>query len=205
MCIHPEANVQFRQHTDDLYNAIVVKNSRLPEVQPAFHVCRTATEFDSGDLFSPQTLPGQEHLWEYRGRSDDLQVFFTGEKYHPIEVERLIAAQCPNIVQEVLYVGSGHKQAALIIEPKAALSATSDIVSSNEKSRAGMKTELIERVWPVVQKANDMLPLYAKIDKSRIVITDPETPMIRTAKGSIQRKATAQAYERETGKAIVST
>lgn len=42
-----------------------------------------------------------------------------------------------------------------------------------------------------------MCPVYAKITKEHILFVDPHKPMARTGKGSIQRSATVQLYEKE--------
>ena len=44
-------------------------------------------------------------------------------------------------------------------------------------------------------EANTIAPTFARIFKEMILIVDPEQPMIRTPKRTVQRKATIKAYE----------
>ena len=48
---------------------------------------------------------------------------------------------------------------------------------------------------PVVEEANKIAPAFARIFKEMILIVDPEQPMIRTPKGTVQRGATIKVYE----------
>ena len=185
MHIHPAANVAFRHRSDDLYEAILVRNSDPEEEQSVFKLpqLRGLHEYATRDLFSPH--PSDPTLWRHRGRTDDLQVFITGGKYHPVAVEQLISSH-PD-VQEALLVGTRRESAALLLE----------MCIGVPLETAEQRTKVLQRVWPFIEKANEMCPDYAVIARERVVFTQASVPMLRTAKGTVARKATVEAYNVE--------
>jgi len=183
MHIHPPTNIEFRHQSDNLHEAFVKRNPDFEDEQPVFKVFPDLQEFSSGDLFSPHPLDPQ--LWQYCGRTDDMQVFSSGELYHPVTVEQRISRH-PD-VQEALLVGTQRPQAALLLEMKA----TTPLETPQQQADA------IARIWPVIQDANQLCPVYAKITEEHILLVAPHKPMARAAKGTVQRKATTQLYEEE--------
>jgi len=197
MRFHPTANLEFRHRSGDLYEAFVRRNPAFEEEQPVFKVFPHAQEISSGDLFSPtkdendvspsaisQSLP-EHQLWQYRGRADDMQVFLSGEKYHPVSVEKRIVSGCAD-VHEALLVGTRRPQAALLVEMRPGAE-----LQTNEQ-----QVEAMARTWPAVEDANRLCPAYAVITRERILFTDSRS-MARTAKGSVSRPATMQLYQKE--------
>lgn len=182
MRVHPAANVSFRHQSDDLYEALIVRNSDVEE-QPIFEIFPDLQEFSSGDLFSRHT--SHPELWQYRGRSDDLQVFGSGENYHPVVAEQRLASS-PDIA-EALLVGTGRPQAALLLEIKKGI----------PLETPQQREEIMLRLWPFVEEVNKMCPTYAKITKDLTLILSPAKPMARAAKGTVQRSATVALYEKE--------
>lgn len=183
MRIHPAANLSFRHQSEDLYEAVIVRNSNTDEEQPIFKLFPDLQEFSSGDLFSPHAADAE--LWQYRGRSDDLQVFGSGEKYHPVVVEQRLASS--PIVAEALLVGTRRPQAALLLEMK----------QGTPLETPQQREEVLLRLWPLVEEVNKMCPTYAKITKDLTLFLSPAKPMPRTAKGTVQRSATMALYEKE--------
>jgi hypothetical protein len=51
----------------------------------------------------------------------------------------------------------------------------------------------------VIEEANKPSPAFSRIFKEMVLITSGEKPMLRSAKGTVQRKATLDAYEAEIG------
>ena len=153
--------------------------------QPIFKIAQhlQSQEYRSGDLFSPH--PEDKELWEYRGRKDDMQVFSSAEKYYPTAMEAAITASHPDI-KDVLLVGTGRPQAALLVEMLGS-------VSPAPLSQG----EAIERIFPGIEAANETCPPTAKITKQHVLFTTDGKPMLRTAKGSVQRRATVEAYKEE--------
>lgn len=191
MRYHPSHNIQFRlQDTvenHNLHEAVIVRNTEsIDAEQPVFKIAkyRTSEEYCSGDLFSPH--PEDEDLWEYRGRKDDMQVFSSAEKYYPTATEAAIAASHPGI-QEVLLVGTGRPQAALLVEMRESVSPLLP------------REEAVERIFKGIEAANETSPPTARITKQHVLFTKEGKPMVRTAKGSVQRRATVEAYKEELG------
>lgn len=183
MMFHPAMNMTFHSRADGLFEGCIRRNESNEMEQPVFKVFPTLEEYNTGDLFSPH--PGDPLLWRYRGRADDMQVFLSGEKYHPTAVEQRIACH-PN-VREVLLVGTRRPQAALLIE-----------MGSNTPTTLPEHVELlIETLWPTIEDANQMCPAYAKITKQHVLFVDAQKPMARSGKGTVQRPATVQLYEQE--------
>jgi len=58
-------------------------------------------------------------------------------------------------------------------------------------------TVLIDAIWPSIHEANKVIPAHARVEKSMILLTSPEKPMIRSGKGTIQRQATVVQYATE--------
>ncbi len=183
MRVHPAANVSFRHQSKDLHEAIVVRNPQVEEEQPIFKIFPDLEEFSSGDLFSPHAADAE--LWQYRGRSDDLQVFMSGEKYHPVAVEQRLASS-PDVA-EALLIGTGRPQAALLLEMK----------QGTPLDTSQQREEVLLRLWPLVEEVNEMCPTYAKITRDLTLILSPAKPMARAAKGTVQRSTTVALYEEE--------
>ena len=183
MRIHPAANMSFRHQSKDLYEAIIVRNSDIEKEQPIFKIYPALQEYDCDDLFSPQAADAD--LWQYRGRSDDLQVFNSGFKYHPTAVEQRLSSS-PDVAAALL-VGTGRPQAALLLEMKQGTPLETD----RQREKA------LLRLWPLVEEVNKMCPEYAKITKDLTLILSPAKPMARAAKGTVQRRATVTLYEKE--------
>lgn len=48
---------------------------------------------------------------------------------------------------------------------------------------------------PVVERANEMAPAWAHIQKEMILVADPAKPLPRVAKGTIMRAKALEMYE----------
>lgn len=183
MKLHPDGGIQFRHRAADLFEACVIKNAQAEYEQPVFKVFPALEEYATGDLFSSD--PSDPQLWQYRGRTDDMQICITGDKFHPTNVEQRLAC-LPN-VQEVLLVLTRRAQAALLVEMK------SNISFDTREQQA----KIIADLWPSIEEVNLMCPTYAKISKELILFVPPSKPMARTAKGSVQRSKTVELYNEE--------
>ena len=182
--MHPSStsSTEFRLRADDLYELVLINNPKFRDRLPVFQLFPELQEYPTNDLFSPHsTKPG---LWTHRGRADDIIVFSNGEKTNPITMEQHI--QSHPLVRTALVIGEGHFEAALLIE-----------VSQDTQLSIEEKTKLIEDLWPVVEQANRDCPAQARVSKSHILFVDPEKPMARAGKGTVQRKATLKLYESE--------
>ncbi|KAJ8060197.1 hypothetical protein OCU04_010541 [Sclerotinia nivalis] len=92
-------------------------------------------------------------------------------------------------VRAALVIGTHRFQTALLVEL-----ISPQILSTVERAEA------IERIWPIIQEANQECPRHAKITKSHILFTSPDRPMGRSGKGTVQRQPTLDIYAREVDK-----
>jgi len=191
MNFHPAMNMDMRERTDGIFEGVVCRNAAFDDEQPIFKVFSQLEEYPTGDLFLHH--PSDPHLWQYYGRADDMQVFLSGEKYHPTVVERQIA-QHPHI-QEALLIGTRRPRAALLLE----LVAHTPIETPEQRATA------IELVWSAIETANRICPTYAQVRKEHIVLTTPQKPMARSSKGTVQRPSTVQLYEKELDESFTAT
>lgn len=176
------AGVEFRHVSGDGYEMFVVRDERLKGLQPTFEIFPNLQEFSTHDLFSRH--PTKHDHWLYRGRSDDVIVFLNGEKTNPTLMEGLV--QNHPDVRSALVVGQNRFEAALLVEP-----------SHPSKVSTSGRAEMIENLWPVVEEANRKAPAYARVSKSHILFTNPEKPMSRAGKGTVQRGFTIEKYSAE--------
>ncbi|MCJ1270590.1 hypothetical protein MMC22_010487 [Lobaria immixta] len=180
---HPAAGLEFRHQSNNEYEAFVVRNSDPELVQPIFILRPELQEYPVGDLFSPH--PSKPGLWEYRGRADDMIVLLSGMKTNPIAMEQHVKSH-PE-VRDVLMTGTRRRHAGLLIEP----------TTNDRPLSTAEKAEFIDRLWRIVQEANQLYQTDSRISKSRILFTDPQKPMSRAGKGTVQRRATMESYAEE--------
>ena len=179
---HPDLGLDFQHSSEDMYEMCMVRDPKLEKHQTAFKLHPHLSEFRSGDLYAPH--PSKPGLWMHRGRADEIIVFLTGEKTNPVSMEDHIASH-PE-VRTALVIGAQRFQAALLIELM-----TNETLSSTEKAN------VIERIWPIVQQANQECPTHAKITKSHILFVDPKRPMLRAGKGTVQKRPTMELYKED--------
>ena len=180
--IHPGTGVAFEHVSEDLYELCFVRNPRIESYQPVFKLYPDLQRYRSEDLFSRH--PSEPGLWKHRGRADDIIVFLTGEKTNPTTMEDHINGH--REVRAALVAGAQRFQAALLIEL-----ATEKALSAPERAEA------LERMWPTIQEANKVCPAHAMVDKSHVLFVDPNKPMLRAGKGTVQRSPTLSLYAEE--------
>ncbi|EED17424.1 NRPS-like enzyme, putative [Talaromyces stipitatus ATCC 10500] len=180
--LHPTLNVEYRHHYGDLYEMVIVRSPSNEEFQPVFLHFPELKEYETRDLLSPH--PDMPGLWRYRGRKDDIIVFLNGEKTNPISFEQEVSRH-PEI-RSVLVAGSQRFEACLLVERH-----NTEILAGDEHN------QFIERIWPLVQMANNQCPAHARVSRDNILLVNPSKPMARAAKGTVQRAATLAMYEKE--------
>jgi thioester reductase-like protein/aryl carrier-like protein len=171
---------------DDLHELVVLRSSDYPDAPPVFALFPDLEEYETRDLFSPH--PELPDLWTHRGRRDDLVVLLNGEKTNPISFEAEITAH-PD-VRGALVAGNKRVEACLIVEP--ILEALQQVTKDTSA-----KENFVNNIWPTVEEANRHCPAHARIARSKILVLDPDMPMLRAAKGTIQRAGTLQLYAQQ--------
>ena len=172
---------EFRHVAEDIYDHFIVQNDKLLDYQGVFATFPHLTEYASNDLFVKH--PTKSGLWTYRGRSDDIILYSTGEKFNPTSMEETINGN--DAVKSAIVCGQARFHSALLIE-------ANDPPTTDED-----KYRLMLKIWPSIEQANLESPAHARILKDHIVFTTLAKPALRSAKGSIQRKLTTELYVEE--------
>ncbi|KAI9643342.1 hypothetical protein NHQ30_007961 [Ciborinia camelliae] len=200
MSFSPLMGARFQPYENNLYEMIIEKKPELQGAQHIFCSFPELSEWHSKDLFSKHAT--KPDLWRYEGRTDDILVLSTGGNINPLFMEGVLMTH-PKVISALL-VGEGRPETAWLIE---VCDPPQNVVDSQA---------LVEELWSTIEKANDEahVRIEAKVRKSNIVFVTKEKPMLRAAKGSIQRKATIRAYRgeldalytygQETGKSVHS-
>ncbi|KAL9630769.1 MAG: hypothetical protein Q9204_004551 [Flavoplaca sp. TL-2023a] len=177
---HPAGGLDFRPSVHGLFEAVIIRNEVYEDEQPVFKVFPHLSEYPTKDLWAPH--PKKKGLWTYRGRADDTIVFKPGYMCDPVPMEQMVTQHAD--VRAVLMAGTGRFRPALIVER------AGDGPYSFESEQM-----LTSQVWPLVEEANKMYQLGARVARSHILFTDPEQPMRRAGKGTVQRGPTLQLYK----------
>jgi thioester reductase-like protein len=166
----------------NVFELVVRRQSpRDPANQAVFYTFPELSEWSTKDLYSPHpTLP--DH-WLYRGRADTVIVFSNGEKLNPVTLEDIIVGH--PAVKAALVVGQDKFQPALVLEP----------FSPCEDDAAA--EALINEVWPTVEKANAHTVAHGRLVRWLVMVTQPDKPLPRAPKGTVQRAAAAKLYKAE--------
>mgnify|MGYP005988557285 CR=1 FL=1 len=181
MTVSPLLGAEYREVADGLFEQVIVRKPELQKYQGVFATFPDLQEWPMKDLYSKH--PTDEDVWLYKGRSDDIIVLHTGEKFNPIDFENIVGAN--SAVASALVAGLGRFQTSLLIE------ATKPPTTDAEKE------ELINAIWPSVEEANEKSPSHAQLHRELILFTTPEKPMLRAGKGTVQRSLTVDSYKAE--------
>ena len=177
---HPSIKLEMRatDSEDGVCELVLYMDSSTEKTAALNYNAPDAKEWPTRDLFIPH--PSKPNLWRFHGRKDDTIVLSNSEKFFPVPIEIMVSGH--PLVSGALVVGQGRFQAALLIEPK---------------PDAPDETSLIDQIWPLVEKANLLVPGQGRITRSKIFVAAVDKPFPRAAKGTIIRKLTEQAYESE--------
>ncbi|KAJ5632076.1 NRPS-like enzyme [Penicillium lividum] len=179
---HPDLGMEHHHVSGEEFEAVIVRSPEREGHQMQFTLFPDLQEYHTRDLMTPHpTKPG---LWCPSSRLDDVIVFLNGEKTNPVSMEQHIVAANPEITG-CLVAGAQRFQAALLVD-------LGD-KTLNMSDRAAM----IEKIWPSIEEANSSTPAHARITKSHILFTSSNKPMVRTAKGTVQRSGSLALYTDE--------
>lgn len=182
--IIPESGSTMEVDSSGLYELVIKRTHQNERYQAVFHTQPKTREWRTKDLFERHPDPGKKDLWLYKGRKDDLLVLSNGEKFNPVSFEKLVESH--PTVKGALVVGQGRFQTGLLIEP-----------DWNAISPAKDPSEILNLVWPTVEKANASSPAHSKVWKSRIALAKRDKPFKRAPKGSVIRRQTVELYAAE--------
>jgi acyl-CoA synthetase (AMP-forming)/AMP-acid ligase II len=163
---------------EGLYELVFVRKPHLDHLQGAFVTFPELEEYHTKDCFSKH--PSKPGLWKYESRLDDIIVLSNGEKLNPVPMEKILLG-CSALKGAIIY-GQGRFQTSLLVEPK-----------SHDMSF----DELRALIEPLMVKANRVCPAYGRLSMNLLVVTSPEKPLPRAAKGTVQRAHTYNLYKDE--------
>ncbi|KAJ3918426.1 acetyl-CoA synthetase-like protein [Lentinula edodes] len=143
--------------------------------------------YATSDLFVPH--PTKQGLWKIVGRVDDVVVLSTGEKCVPAPMENTLLMS--PLIQGVVMFGRQRDQPGVLIEPS-----PGNEIEVDDPEQVSNYRNKIWQVWSVIEEGNRLVPAYSRIYKETILISAPEKPLPRAAKGTILRKAAYQLYEK---------
>ncbi|KAF4122906.1 Acyl-CoA synthetase (AMP-forming)/AMP-acid ligase II [Geosmithia morbida] len=189
MSVCPVMKHEFRPISDKLYEFVILRDPELEVYQAIFSVFPHLQEYPMGDLYEKH--PTKENLWIYRGRNDDIIVYQTGEKVNPVDMEGIVASH--PLLKGALVIGQGQFQSSLLVEP------------AEYPVTEAEKETLISEIWPRVEQANAIAPSHARIHQHMIMVTTPDKPLPRVAKGTVRRRPTTELYETEIRALYAST
>ncbi|KAF5250787.1 hypothetical protein FANTH_4059 [Fusarium anthophilum] len=172
---HPFSGFEFREVEPGIYEHWVHRNTHWSLFQGIFHTLPNETSINLKDLYSKH--PTKPNLWAFKGRNDDIVVLSNGYKISPLEIEALVTTH-PDI-KGCLMIGTGKRQAGLLIELQDPASRTNEVLDS---------------VWTAIERANALSLHKNQVQRDYVAFAEFDKPFIRTDKGTIKRRATLEAY-----------
>lgn len=162
----PRGNNTFELVVLDGWRAKVATNSDDPP-----------NSFHTSDTFTPH--PTMPDAWKYLGRNDDRITLINGEKVLPVPYENSLRRH--ELVAEALLFGVGRSVPGLFIIP-------------SEKASTMDKTELLQKLWPAIEEANDRVEAFSQISKEMIEILDAHIDYPATDKRTLIRAASYKKF-----------
>lgn len=111
--------------------------------------------------------------YKYYARLDDTIVLVNGEKVNPLDMEGRVRQL--NTISEAIVFGAGKASIGLAVVRAPGTTSMSE-------------QELIESIWPAIEKAHEAMPAYGQLSKSMVRVLPEDTPYPRTDKGTIIRQ-----------------
>ncbi|KAJ3895239.1 L-aminoadipate-semialdehyde dehydrogenase [Lentinula edodes] len=160
MVMEPQGKDTFECVIKDGYPAKVVSN-------------RPDGSFATKDLF--QRHPEEKDRYKYIGRLDDTLVHILGEKTNPVPMELCIRGNSPYVAEAIVF-GAGQPTTGCLILP-------------SELAKDLSNSELMEKVWPVIEEANAEAPTHSRLLPEMIGFLPYGTHVPIATKMSILRPA----------------
>ncbi|KAF5646197.1 nonribosomal peptide synthetase [Fusarium sp. NRRL 52700] len=138
--------------------------------------------YATSDLFEPH--PSILNAWRYHSRADAQITLANGKKFDPSPIEGSILTST-KLLQDVLIFGSGRDYAGVLLFPS-----SSDISAD----------EVIDSVWPHIDKLNADSQTHTRINRTMLVVVpvkDGQKPLEKSSKGTILRRQAEEKYSDE--------
>ncbi|KAI5919523.1 hypothetical protein F4810DRAFT_724576 [Camillea tinctor] len=166
------------------YELVFPRTELINNSYAFFQTHPNKTEYRTSDLFCP--VEGQDGWWTFSGRVDNWVVMSNGLKMDPTDMESTVAAH-PD-VRGVLVAGSRRFRLCMILEMK------------SPPNNAAERETILDGLWPTINEANRAAPKFGRVPRELIIFATKEKPFLRASKGTIQRRLTIMAYEKEIDK-----
>ncbi|KAI1064236.1 hypothetical protein LB506_007826 [Fusarium annulatum] len=169
--------IEFQPRENDL-SELVVK----PGWPFLIKTNREDGSYATSDLFEPH--PSIPNAWRYHSRADAQIALANGKKFDPSPIEGSILASS-KLLQDVLIFGSGRDYAGALLFPS-----SSDISAD----------EVIDSVWPHIDKLNSDSQTHTRINKAMLVVVpvkEGQRPLEKSSKGTILRRQAEEKYSGE--------
>ncbi|KAH9884898.1 acetyl-CoA synthetase-like protein [Xylariomycetidae sp. FL2044] len=163
-----------------VFELVIFADESTQDTSAVYHTLPGVSEYHTKDLFLQH--PENPNIYKYYGRLDDIIVLANGEKVNPVPLE--VQLQSHGSLNGALMVGHGRTKTALLVEPREPL---------DEHARS----ELLESIWPLVEDLNSLVPGQGRVARGMLLVSSPERPLAKTAKGNVVRKLAEQAYADE--------
>ncbi len=112
----------------------------------------------------------------------DYNTWRTGDLFLP-HPEKLGLWSFYGRVDELIILSDSHK-----INP---------VPLTGEKNQGHGSDDLVERIWPTIEKVNRSTPAYGQILRSMVILSSVNKPFVRAPKGSVVRSLTLERYSEE--------
>lgn len=181
MTFPAESGMDFERFAEDieLFEMVFHRRSEYERWQQVFQVYPDLQTYRTKDLLSKH--PEKDGLWKFAGRTDDLLKLSSGYGICAAKIEEEIM-ESPLV--DIALVGGG------------SMSSPFAIISPSENGRRQhSEQELCETVWNLVLSINEHVSEIAQFPKELVLLSDAGGPFIWTAKGTVARKETFEAYK----------
>lgn len=134
--------------------------------------------YATSDLFEPHM--NMPNAWRYHSRADSQLMLLTGKKFDPAPLETFISAS--EVLSNVIIFGSGKPYPGALL-------------FKNEKHPVLTDQQLLEAVWPVVERWNRESPDHARLSKTMLLpMANLQQPLDKSSKGTIIRRAAERRF-----------
>ncbi|KAH7890585.1 acetyl-CoA synthetase-like protein [Phlebopus sp. FC_14] len=181
MRIQPGIKIRWEPQGDGTYECQVLMTENY---HTAVRNLPDVSGYATSDLFVKHP---RKDMWKIVGRKDDVIVLASGEKTVPTPIESIIKSG--PIIQEAVLFGRGRNQVGVLVEPRVGYEV--------DPKDPNAVAEFRNKIWPLIQEANATSPAFSRVFRDMVLITSRDKPMARSAKGTVQTKATLKAYESE--------
>ncbi|KAK4893661.1 hypothetical protein LTR49_028473 [Elasticomyces elasticus] len=166
--------------SDELFELCTKRGDNDP--RPVFVMNPDMDVYRTRDLW--RAVDGRPGFFSNAGRVDDFVKLSTMTKFNAMSIEQIVESN--PVVAKCLIAGNSRVKPFIIVEP------SPDIGMDDDTPEA----EVIERMWPAIAAANEHLLPEMRLSKELTLITLPGKGIIRTAKGTVQRRNNLDTYEK---------